>query len=165
MWLKYFSLLFSLYSTLSIVGLYAMNEAVNVGGLALATASAFFLRMEYKGLTTRPEFRIPYAGAYIMLLGYLGIIAGIPTSFVSQVHLLGLSLVLVGAMFVDLGVLTALVLGMLRLSKLSREGRLRIAAVLYLLGLALGLKVGAVGYSLYLISSLLVFSSAVRGRR
>ena len=163
MGLKYFSLLFSLYSVLSIAGLYVGNEAVNISGLAVATASAFFLRKEYKGLRSRPEFRVPYAGAYLMLLGYLGIIAGIPTSFVSQIHLLGLSLVLVGAIFVDLGVLTALVLGTFRLSKLFGEGTLKLAAVLYLLGLAVGLKVGVVGYFLYLLSSLLVFRAAVKG--
>ena len=161
MGLRCFSGLFSLYSALSIAGLYVNDEVLSTAGLFLALVSAFFLREEYKGLKSRQEFRIPYAGAYLMLLGYMGIIAGIPTSFVSQVHLLGLSLVLVGALFVDLGVLTALVLGMFRLSKLIGRRELRLAAVLYLLGLALGLKLEVVGYSLYLLSSLLVFSTAV----
>ena len=161
MGLRFFSALFSLYSALSMAGLYVNNEFLSIGGLILALVSAFFLREEYKGLTSRQEFRIPYAGAYLMLLGYMGIVVGIPTSFVNQVHFLGLSLVLVGAIFVDLGVLTALVLGMFRLSKLLGKKGLRLAAVLYLLGLALGLKVEAVGYSLYLLSSLLVLSTAV----
>jgi len=115
----------------------------------------------FKKLTSRQEFKIPYAGAYLMLLGYLGILIGIPVSSISVVHLLGLTLVLIGALFVDIGILTALVLGNFRLSAFTQNNRLKIIAILFLLGLITSFDIKIVSYSLYLISSFLILAESL----
>lgn len=89
-----------------------------------------------------------------MLLGYLGITVGLPVSFISQVHLLGLTLVLVGALFVDIGIITALVLGNLRLASLYKKEMLRVVAILFLLSLITSFITKIGSDILYIISSI-----------
>ncbi|MBB5253606.1 hypothetical protein [Sulfurisphaera ohwakuensis] len=159
--LKYFSIFYSIYSMLSIITLYLNYEVISIIGLILAFISAYFLRRVFKKLTSRQEFKIPYAGAYLMLLGYLGILIGIPASSISVVHLLGLTLVLIGALFVDIGILTALVLGNFRLSNLTQNSKLKIIAILFLLGLITSFDIRVVSYMLYLISSFLTLAESL----
>ncbi|BAB66742.1 hypothetical protein [Sulfurisphaera tokodaii] len=159
--LKYFSIFYAIYSLLSIITLYLNYEVISIIGLILAFISVYFLRRVFKKLTSRQEFKIPYAGAYLMLLGYLGILIGIPVSSISVVHLLGLTLVLIGALFVDIGILTALVLGNFRLSAFTQNNRLKIIAILFLLGLITSFDIKIVSYSLYLISSFLILAESL----
>ena len=154
--LKFFSLFFTIYSFLAIISFFINNENISLISFIFAFISAFFLRREFKKIQ-RQEFKIPYAGAYLMVLGYLGIIVGIPLSFFSSVHLLGLTLVLIGALFVDIGILTALVLGNYRLSKLFHDSRYNILAILFLIGLILNFTLlKDIADLVYLISSFFI---------
>jgi len=154
--LKSFSLFFIIYSFLSIISIFINNDVLSLIPFIFAFISALFLRREFKKIQQQ-QFKIPYAGAYLMVLGYLGIIIGIPLSFLSFVHLLGLTLVLIGALFVDIGILTALVLGNYQLSKLFNDSRYNILAVLFLMGLILSFTLlKDIGDVIYLISSFFI---------
>ncbi|WP_338598689.1 hypothetical protein V6M85_08330 [Sulfolobus tengchongensis] len=156
--LKIFSILFSFYSLLSIINLTLIsNMLVSIFSIILGLIASFFLRKEFKNFTSRIEFKIPYAGSYLMLLGYMGIIIGIPTSSISAVHLLGITLVLIGALFVDIGILTALVVGGIRLYSLWKNKWLVIISVIFLFGLILSFPLHRIGDIFYMIASILTF--------
>ena len=154
--LRFFSLFFIIYSFLAIVSIFINNEVLSLISFIVAFISAFFLRRELKKIQQQ-QFKIPYAGAYLMVLGYLGIIIGVPISFLSFIHLLGLTLVLIGSLFVDIGILTALVWGNYQLSKFFHDSRYNILAVLFFIGLILNFTLAKViGDFIYLISSFFI---------
>lgn len=153
--LKYFSVFFIPYTIISLFSFIYNNEMLTVISLIFALISSFFLRKELKKME-RQEFKIPYAGAYLMLLGYLGILVGVPVSLISLVHLLGLTLVLVGALFVDIGLATALVIGSYRMTKTFHNNKYNVIAILFLLGLIFSLIFKGLGDLFYLLSSIFI---------
>ena len=157
--LKTFSLFFTIYSFFVIISVFINNEVLSLISFIFAFISAFFLRREFKKIQ---QFKIPYVGAYLMVLGYLGIIVGIPISSISFIHLLGLTLVLVGALFVDIGILTALVWGNYQLSRLFHDSRYSMVAMLFLIGLILSFTfIKVAGDIIYLISSLFILAESL----
>ncbi|BFH72158.1 hypothetical protein SJAV_01020 [Sulfurisphaera javensis] len=154
--LKYFSVFYTIYGILSLLDFYFNEIIISIIAFVFGFTASFFLRKEFKALISRQEFRIPYAGAYLMILGYLGIIVGIPVSYILVVHLLGLTLVLVGALFVDIGILTALVLGNYRLSSTFKRDILKIVAIIFLVGVISSFYLEIVADILYVLGSLLI---------